>query len=164
MTRAAVLRGAGFLIVWLVIAEPGWAGLAVGVVAAALATRLSFVLLPPGVATRPLGLDAIGLLRLVLHVAWQSVPAGIDVARRALSRDCGLSPGLVAVPTRLPPGLARASFRAVSSLLPGTVAVGTEDQASILLHALDVRQDVTAENAATEGLFVRAIRADPAHG
>lgn len=146
------LRFAALLLLWLAMGEAGPADLLAGVAAALFAAVLSLRLLPPGTAR----VHPVAGLRLLAHVAWQSVPAGIDVARRAFARDMRLRPGLAAVPTRLPPGRRRAAFNTLSSLLPGTVAVGPGGPGTILLHCLDLRQDAASQSAATEALFTRA--------
>lgn len=146
-----LLRFAGLLLLWLAMGGISAANLVVGAAASLFAAWLSVRLLPAAGPPRPLA-----VARLVLHVAWQSVPAGIDVMARVFARDMRLHPGLRAVPTHLPLGRGRAGFNILSSLLPGTVAVGAGDERTILLHCLDTRDDVAAQSAATEALFAEA--------
>jgi Na+/H+ ion antiporter subunit len=83
----AVVRWLVFLGTWFVLYGPDLAALPVGVGAAVAATWTSLRLLPPGSFHPQLG----SLFVLALRFVWQSVVAGIDVARRALEPDsrCG---------------------------------------------------------------------------
>jgi multicomponent Na+:H+ antiporter subunit E len=152
-TAAAILRGAEFLCLWLVIFGAGAPDLVVGAAAAAAATWTSLHLLPPG----RVGLRPVALGKLVLRFFWQSAIAGADVARRALDPKLPLRPGFVLCPTRLPPGSARSAFRALASLLPGTLPAGTDGGGALRVHCLDVGQDVPAQMAAEEAVFVTAL-------
>lgn len=92
--------------------------------------------------TRVLGLW--GLLRFVPFFAWHSFKGGIDVAWRALRRDCGLTPVIIEMPSRLPPGPARLTFANAASLLPGTLVVGlVEDRLHV--HTLNRHGDFQRE-------------------
>jgi multicomponent Na+:H+ antiporter subunit E len=81
------------------------------------------------------------LLLQVPRLAWGSVVAGLDVARRALSPAMPLATGMVACPVALPRGVGRTTFATVTSLLPGTVPAGERDDA-LDYHVLDVGQPV----------------------
>jgi multicomponent Na+:H+ antiporter subunit E len=143
---------------WLLLLEPDsfsvaaigidWA---VGALAAAGAALLSLRLLPPGQgAPRPWP-----LLRLLLRFLTQSLLAGLDVARRALDPRLPLSPGLIRHRTGLPPGPGRALFGALTSQVPGTLAVESKRPGELLYHCLDVRQDVARGLAADEALYLK---------
>jgi len=90
----------------------------------------------------------------------QSVVSGVDVAWRALTPNMRLQPGLVACPLRLPEGNKRSAFCALSSLMPGTLPTGTDEQGALLVHCLDMSQPVAANLAAEEQLFMRAFGGD----
>jgi multicomponent Na+:H+ antiporter subunit E len=136
----------------------GWApaDLPVGLAAVAGATWVSLRLLPPkGSRIR---LAALGAL--AANFSRQSVLSGADVAWRALNPTLTLRPGFVACPLRLPQGGKRSAFCALSSLMPGTLPTGANDQDELLVHCLDVGQPVAANLMAEEALFIRAIGGD----
>ncbi|WP_158287799.1 Na+/H+ antiporter subunit E [Falsiroseomonas bella] len=150
--RAALLRGAALFSLWLVVAGPDPAGLPFGLLAAVLATRASLVLLPPGAAR----IAPAVLARLAAETLRQSAAAGWDIARRALSRDMRLAPGVVAMPQRLPPGPAQDGFRLLASLAPGALPLDSKD-ATLRVHVLDTRAPHAAELGATEGTVAAAL-------
>ena len=152
-TQGAVARWTGFLCLWLVIFGAGDPDLAVGAAAAAAATWTSLRLFPPG----RLRLRPVALARLVLRFFAQSAVAGVDVARRALDPGLPLRPGFVRCPMRLAPGPARNAFCTMASLLPGTLPAGSDRGEALLVHCLDVDQDVPAQMAAEEAMFVAAL-------
>jgi multicomponent Na+:H+ antiporter subunit E len=153
--RASLARGAGFLAFWLILFGFSPVDLPVGALAAAAATWVSLRLLPPG----PSRLRPVALARLALRFLWQSIIAGIDVARRALDPRLPLRPGFVAYPVRFPPGTARNVFTTLTSLLPGTVPTGDEN-GQLVYHCLDLDQPVVSQLAAEEAALSRAIRND----
>jgi multicomponent Na+:H+ antiporter subunit E len=61
---------------------------------------------------------------------------------------------------RLPPGSERSAFCALSSLMPGTLPTGNNEQGALLLHCLDVSQPVAANLAVEEQRFIRAVGGD----
>ena len=150
--RAALTRGVAFLVLWIVLIGLEPVDLAVGVFVAAAATWTSLRLLPPW--SQPLRLAA--LPGLALRFAWQSVVAGIDVARRAFAPRLRLRPGFVIYPVRYPPGPARNTFASVTSLLPGTVPA-QDDEEGLHYHCLDVGQPVAEQLAAEEDALSRAL-------
>jgi multicomponent Na+:H+ antiporter subunit E len=159
LVPAAIIRGLGFLCIWLVIFGVDLAGVLVGAATAAVATWTSLRLLPPGAARmRPLT-----LARFALRFLGQSVIAGADVARRALDPRLPLRPGFARCPTRLAPGLARDAFCTIASLLPGTLPAGSEPGA-LLMHCLDVGQDVPAQMADEEAMFRAALGGTSGNG
>jgi multicomponent Na+:H+ antiporter subunit E len=148
VSRAALLFG-----LWIVIdqsAKP--ANLVVGLLATVAATAASLWLLPP--ATGRVRVSA--LVALLPRFLWQSLVAGLDVARRALSPGTPLAPGFVDYPVTLPRGSARNMFEVVSSLMPGSVATD-ESERSIEYHALDAAQPVVEQLAAEEQAYAKAL-------
>lgn len=153
--RGSLARAAGFLGFWLILSGFTLADLVVGSLAAVMATWASLRLLPAGQwSFRP-----IALARLVLRFLYQSIVAGIDVARRALDPRLPLRPGFVTYPVRFPPGTARNAFTTLTSLLPGTVPAG-DDSEHLVYHCLDVDQPVVAQLAAEETALSRAVGDD----
>jgi multicomponent Na+:H+ antiporter subunit E len=147
------MRGTALFALWLVVAGPDPLGLGFGVLAAALGTWASLRLLPPG----PGGLSPAALTRVVLRVLRESVLAGWDIARRALSRDMRLAPGVVTVTLQLPPGPAQDGFRLLASLAPGALPL-VGDRGTLSLHVLDMREPHDAALAATQREMGAAVR------
>jgi multicomponent Na+:H+ antiporter subunit E len=154
--RAALLRGVGYLFFWLLLARPSgadaWTDLVVGLLATALATWASLQLLAPGPARIRYG----ALLRLVARFLWQSMVAGIDVARRVFDPRLPIKPGYLAYPVRIPDGPRRAAFGALTSLMPGTLPVGTASDGSLVYHCLDLDQPIASSLARDEALVAEA--------
>lgn len=151
--RVAVARGIAFFVLWLVLLQSGKLGdLAVGLVATVAATWTSLRLLPPGAGAVRLGPLLIQLPRFV----WQSVVAGIDVARRAFSAGPRLDTGFVVYRTRLPRGHARNNYATMMSLLPGTLPCA-DDVDSIEFHCLDVSQPVAEDLAREEARLASVL-------
>lgn len=150
--HTAIVRGAGFLALWVVLIGLDPLDFAVGVFAAAAATWTSLRLLPPGSHR----LRFAALPRLALRFLWQSVVAGVDVARRAFDPRLPLKTGFVVYPTRYPRGPARNAFASLTSLLPGTVPA-EDDAQGLLYHCLDVEQPVAEQLAAEEQAVSRAL-------
>ena len=149
-------RAALFLGFWLMISGWGPGDLPVGLAAVAAATRVSLRLLPAARSR----LQPAPLAALAWSFVRQSVVSGIDVAWRALHPRLQLRPGFVVTPLHLPPGEARCAFCALSSLLPGTLPTGTDENGALLIHCLDIDQPVAANLAAEEDLFNRALGHD----
>lgn len=95
---------------------------------------------------------------------WHSLRGGADVARRALTPRLPLRPGFVRYRLSLPPGAARVFLINCLSLLPGTLSADLEGD-ELLLHALDLDQDISGETSRAErqvsALF--NMEAGPAH-
>ena len=145
-----------FLAFWLMIS--GWApaDLPVGLAAVVGATWVSLRLLPPKGSRFRLG----SLASLAVSFFRQSAVSGTDVARRALNPNMRLKPGFVVCPLRLPEGGQRSAFCTLSSLMPGTLPTGTNEQGALLVHCLDTSQPVAANLGAEEHLFMRAVGID----
>jgi multicomponent Na+:H+ antiporter subunit E len=135
------------------------ADLAVGVLASVGATWVSLRLLPPSSGCLHFG----KLLALLPHFAWESVLAGVDVARRALSPRMSLSPGFVTCPLAFPPGFARNTFATITSNLPGSVGAGEIDDV-LVYHCLDITAPVVEQLWKEERLLANALVAGRRHG
>ena len=159
--RSALVRWAGFFGFWLLLANLGAhaeigaelaADQVVGLLAAAAATWVSLRLLPPGPGRVRYG----ALVRLAWRFLWQSVVAGIGVARLAFAPRMALRPGWLNYPVQIPPGPERALFGAITSLVPGTLPVGAGPGDTLVYHCLDLSQPVARGLAADEALLVEA--------
>ncbi len=158
VTGVALARAAGFFGCWLLLATLGTgadliADLVAGLVAAAAATWISLQLLPPGPGRIHYG--ALG--RLAWRFLWQSVVAGIDVARRAFAPRLSLQPGYLSHPARIPPGPGRAVFGALTSLVPGTLPVGAGPGDTLIYHCLDASQPAAQGLAVDEALLIQVL-------
>jgi multicomponent Na+:H+ antiporter subunit E len=158
--RAGTVRALLFFGLWLVIdqsAKPG--NLLFGIAATAGATWTSLWLLPPDTGRVRIGT----LLRLLPRFLWNSLVAGVDVARRAFSPSLPLNPGFVDYPVVLPRGSARNAFELISSLLPGSVPTD-ETEGLIEYHCLDVKQPVVEQLAVEERAHAVALVPGRRHG
>lgn len=142
---AWMLRAAGLFLLWSVLMGLKPADAAFGAIVAIAAARLSLHLLP----AHSLSMRPLALLALVPHFLWQSVVAGVDVARRAFAPRMPLRPGFVLYRAQLARGVQRNAFTSYTSLLPGTVPCGDTDE-GIVYHCLDVGLPVTSELAREE--------------
>lgn len=151
--NALAVRALLYFAVWLVVDQSFKpANLGVGVLASLAASWASAKLLPPDGGRVRLG----SLLLLLPRFLWQSLAAGLDVARRAFAPRLDLQPGFVEYRTQLPPGTARSAFELIASLMPGSVACGaTRD--TIEFHCLDTRQPVAEQLAAEERAHAKAL-------
>jgi multicomponent Na+:H+ antiporter subunit E len=154
--RVAAGRAALFLAFWLMSAGYEPADLPIGLFAAAAATWASLRLLPP-TAVR---LRFPSLVTFSLHFFRQSVISGIEVARIAYDPRLPLRAGFVIYRCRLWSEGERGAFCALSSLLPGTLPTGPNEDGDLLIHCLDVSQPVVANLAAEETLFTKVLGRD----
>jgi multicomponent Na+:H+ antiporter subunit E len=151
--RVAVVRGLGLFALWLVLIQSAKPlDLAVGALAAIAATHVSLRLLPPDAGRVRVAV----LLALLPRFLWQSLLAGIDVARRAFAPGVPLATGFVDYRTGFPRGLARNQFATITSLMPGSLPSG-DGQDSIEYHCLDVAQPVAEQLADEERRLARAL-------
>lgn len=132
------------------------ADLPIGLIAAATATWTSLRLLPKV----KVQLQLLSLATFTLHFLRQSVSSGVEVAWRAFNPRLPLDPGFVVYPCRLRSAGSRSAFCALSSLLPGTLPTGANEEGALIVHCLDVGQPVAANLAAEEALFSRVIGHD----
>jgi len=161
LIRSTLVRGAGLFGFWLLLAAPLRgsslgaliADLVVGALASAWATWLSLRLLPP--VPGRIRLAALG--RLTGSFLWQSMVGGVDVALRAFHPRMPLNPGFLAYRVGLPPGPGRSAFGALTSLMPGTLPVGTDRDDALVYHCLDLDQPV-AEGLAREEALLAQVR------
>ena len=160
-TRSAALwRGASFFVLWMLLMQSMKpADLAVGALTCVGATWTSLRLLPPASGRMYFG----KLFALLPHFLWESVLAGVDVARRALQPRMPLSPGFVSCPLSFPPGFARNTFATITSLLPGSVSAG-EAAGELVYHCLDDTTPVVEQIWKEERLLARALVAGRRHG
>jgi multicomponent Na+:H+ antiporter subunit E len=157
--RAATARGTAFFALWMVLMQSMKpADVAFGAFAAVAATWVSLRLLPPASGCLHFG----ALVALMPHFLWESVRAGIDVARRAFAPSLPLSPGFVSCPLGFPPGLARNTFSTITSLLPGSVPADEADGV-LVYHCLDTTQPVVEQLWQEERLLARALVAGKRH-
>lgn len=159
LTPEALPRFAAYLALWNVLIGFSPTDFAVGVFAAACATWISLALLP--LAGRSISIPA--LLGLAVRLPFQSLIAGVDVARRALAPSLPLQPGFVTYATGLASGPGRDAFCALTSLQPGTLPVRVEQSGNLLIHCLDTNQPVAAQLAAEEAQFARMIGSGARH-
>ncbi len=152
--RQILVRTPAYLLLWVLLMG-GLDHLAFGVATAALAAWCSVRLQAAG---QP-GLRALGLVAMAPRFLWQSLVAGVDVARRAFDPRLPLNPGLVVYRPQLPPGSARSLFTAYTSLLPGTVPCGDAD-GGVVYHCLDINQPIVDQLAAEEARLARAVRVE----
>ena len=158
---SAITRWIGFLVFWMLLASPDWAGpaidsavaMAVGVLAAAAATWTSLRLLPP----MPGRLRFGALARLALLLLWQSVVSSVVVLLQAFSPRPSITPGFLVYPARLAPGTARATFGALTAMVPGTAPVGTDGDGAMVYHCLDLSQPVEDDLAIVETLLIETL-------
>jgi multicomponent Na+:H+ antiporter subunit E len=151
--RAGWTRAALYFVLWLLLLPSAKAAdVGLGLATAAAAAWISLRLSPP--ETGGVRIGAL-LLRMPAFL-WASVRAGIDVARRAFAPSLPLKPGFVIYPTALPNGHARNGFTSIASLLPGTVATGSEGEA-VCFHALDVSQPVVEQLREDELRYAPAL-------
>jgi len=149
---SALLRYAGYLGFWVLLAGTERADLTAGLIAAAIATAVSLRLLPPSPGWPHLGAG----LHLFLSFLWQSLVSGLDIAYRVLHPRLPLQPGLVRYPVRLPAGPLRSSFAALTGAIPGTLPVGTAGDGVLLYHCLDTRAPVHDQLQRDEARMHRA--------
>lgn len=83
------------------------------------------------------------LFYLVVYMAslfWDILLSGIDVARRVVSKDMGLHPGIIAIGTQdeTQSGLITALSANAITLTPGELVVELDDQHTMYVHCLDI--------------------------
>lgn len=155
-------RFAVFFALWLVIAWPesaDWAVVAVGILAAGLATYVSWQLLP----ARHGVVRLFRVVRLVPGFFWASFLGGLDVIWRAFHPRLPLNVGWIVYRSHLTSSGARVALGSDLSLMPGTLAAGGRGQA-LYVHCLDVDRAVNSQIAREEHRIGRSIGADEADG
>jgi multicomponent Na+:H+ antiporter subunit E len=158
--RVAIVRGAWLFALWVVLMQSAKPlDLAVGAFAAVAATYASLRLLPPDAGRVRLP----ALLALLPRFLWQSLTAGVDVARRAFAPGMPLATGFVDYRTGFPRGQARNHFATITSLMPGSLPAGDWPE-SIEFHCLDVGQPVAEQLAGEERRLAKALLPGRRHG
>jgi multicomponent Na+:H+ antiporter subunit E len=157
---AFLARGTAFLLFWLVLTGSERSALAVGLAASAFASWLSLLLMPsmPG-RIRPLYLPGF-----CARFIWQSVRAGLDIARRVFDPALPLHPGIVACPLSIEAGAARQAFCTLVSLQPGTLPIGAGKDGTVRLHCLDATQPIGAQFALEADRWTRTFGGRSARG
>lgn len=152
-TKTALIRWALLMALWIALMGTGKpADLIVGGIAALLACKVSLWLMPPSP-------QSISLRQLALffpHFLWQSVLSGWDVARRALDPKLPLRTGIIQYPVTYPAGFLRNTFASITSLLPGSVPCGENNQ-HLEYHTLDTSVDVCASLKNEERLLAPVL-------
>jgi multicomponent Na+:H+ antiporter subunit E len=151
--RTALVRALLYLVLWLMIAGYNAADLPVGIAAACLAAGASLRLMPPTC----LRLRPTAMLRYEVNFVVQAARSGIQVAILAFRPSLPLRPGFARYRMHLPADRRRYAFCALTSLLPGTLPTGFDEDGALLVHCLDVERPVAAELAAEEALFSRMM-------
>lgn len=151
--RSTSLRASIIFCLWLIVAGLKPAEVIVGAMAAVVVTWISLRLLPAGT----LRFRPVKLAKYAIHFIYQSVTAGIDVARLALHPRMPVQPGFVIYRPRLSLGASRDAFCTVSSLMPGTLPSGPDASGGLAIHCLDVTQPVARQLAEEEALFAEAL-------
>jgi multicomponent Na+:H+ antiporter subunit E len=153
LAPSALLRGLAFFAFWLLLTDAQAADVPAGIVAAIAATLASLRLMPQQQwSVRP-----VKLAGLALRFLYQSIIAGMDVARLALDPRQPLRAGFVIYHPLLSPGAKCETFCAITSLMPGTLPSGASEDGGLAVHCLDVSQPVVEQIAAEEALFMQAL-------
>lgn len=156
---ALLFRSGAFALLWLVVTENEPGAWPFGLVAAAAATAASWALMPPG----RLRWHGRAVLRFVPVFLWHSLRGGLDVAWRAFHPRLPIAPTLVAHRLRLPDGLPKVLLTGTVSLLPGTLAAGSEGD-RVRIHSLDrsprLSELIDADERRVAGLFGLELPAD----
>lgn len=147
-----------FALLWWILTGGNPASWGVGIPAVLATTYISLRL------SRKIffSLDYFSLLRFIPVFLWQSLRAGIDVARRVFQPQLPISPGLVEIPTRLlPESPAHTLLVKVINLLPGTLVVRIHYH-RLTLHLLDIRTPILAEIQVLESRIAALFRLEDA--
>ncbi len=155
-----IVRFALFLVLFCGLKGVAPSDLVVGVVAAAAGTAASLWLIPAGGA----GLVPGAALGFAGRFLWQSLVAGIDVARRVFDPKLPLATGFVTFRPSLPRGNWRDLFTTISSMMPGTLPVGDDGKDGLVIHCLDRHQPVAADMARDEARLRKVIARESRHG
>jgi multicomponent Na+:H+ antiporter subunit E len=141
-----LLRWTGYMLFWVVLAGTAPKDMLAGALTAGLASWVSLKLLAPG----ELALKPATLPGLAGRFLWQSISAGVTVARMALSPSLPLRPGIISYTPGFPEGTRRQAFTSFLSLMPGTLPLGGDGKGGIAVHCLDVGQPVAQQIDAEE--------------
>lgn len=137
--------------IWLVLTLGNPSAWLVGLATAGAAALLSLRLLPP----RDRRVRLWTVVALLPGFLCRSLLGGLDVAWRAFHPRLPLRPTWIGYRVRLPPG-ARVSLGNELSLMPGTLAAGTEGDV-LYIHCLDGEQAVDAQIVREESRIGESI-------
>ncbi len=151
--RAGISRSAGLFGFWLVLRGIEASGMLIGLATASAATWTSLRLMPP----EPGRVRFFSLGLLGLRFLWNSLIAGVDVAKRAFDPRLPLRLGFVTYTCRLDPSPARSVFCAMTSLMPGSVPTGSDEQGRLVMHCLDTSQPLLDHMAQDEASLIRGL-------
>ena len=149
-----LLRGVLLAVGWWVLADGSLYQWPMGLVVVVLAVLTTWWLSPPT------GRPRVSLRRVWAGVAltgwflWRSVIGGVDVARRAVTREPDTDPEYVTYRFRLPPGYARVAVAYLNNLMPGSLSVHIDD--SLQIHSI-ARELPTLEQVAALEKRVAAV-------
>ncbi|WP_231561670.1 Na+/H+ antiporter subunit E [Nitrosococcus oceani] len=152
--RPILVRILLFACLWWILTDGTPASWSVGVPAILIASYISLRFS----RAIPFKLDYLSLLSFILFFCWQSLLAGIDVAKRVLQPRLPLNLGLVEFPTQLSPGTpAHTLLVNAINLLPGTLVTRIRRH-SLTLHVLDTQAPIAAEAQALETRIAALFR------
>lgn len=158
LTRDGAVRWALFFLAWLALGRVQPLDLAAGAIISALAAALSLSLLPAGGGR----LNLRAVLAYIMRFVAGAVRAGWDVARRVAATPPDVRPGIVQLACPIPEGLARDTFRALTSLQPGMLPLAARGP-ELEVHCLDVDTPV-AEAIETDARAFLAMKKAEQHG
>ncbi len=151
--RAIAFRGGLFASLWFLITGGDSTAWVVGVPAVILAALISSALNPVG----PTLWRADAIVPFIWLFFKQALVGGLDVARRAVSANLPINPGLVYYTCKLPVGPARVLFINVTGLLPGTLCA--DDKCGVMtVHALNQDSRIHEELSALETAIAALYR------
>ena len=137
-----------FALLWWILTEGAMNSWLVGAPVVVFAVLASGALLPA------VSWSLSGIVRFVPFFLWRSLYGGVDVARRALHPRLPISPGLLTIRWRLPPGLPRVFMANTVSLLPGTLSAELDEE-HLRVHVLDQTGAFASELTVIEARVAR---------
>jgi len=137
--RSIFFRFLLFSVVWSILTGSEIESWIIGFPAIVCAVFLSIKLSP----SSHVSLSVVGTCSFIPFFIRQSTLSGIDVMRRALSRQLAVNPGLVSYTTFLPEGSARIFFVNTISLLPGTLSADLQGN-RVTVHTIDKNLSIWA--------------------
>lgn len=145
-----VVIAVGLALIWMMLtSQVNWQGFIIGF-SLSLAVLLLFRPVQGRVNWRRFPRQLLALLYYLATLYRDIFLSGLDTARRALSPDMRLNPGIVQVPIQDPEKsslIAALSANAIS-LTPGELIIEIEENSVMHIHSLDVER--TAAHAAGE--------------
>ncbi len=157
--RGALVAGASFSALWLLLAGAGPTGWIVGV--PAVVGAIACISLLP--RHRAVSIRPGALLRLGAAFIRDSVRGAIDVGARAVARDPAIRAKMVNWKTELRSPAARLALANAVSLVPGTLTARVTDD-GLLVHVLDDDPSVREGLASLEARIALALDSPPSSG